>query len=79
MIESAEGGNSQTLPSIDVAIITILDEEYKAVLDRLNKPKRDLGSKEHPNPFGWVLDEIPCALAGASYNIVLLLLVEREL
>lgn len=73
MVESADGGDSRNHSSIDVAIITILDEEYKAILDKLNKPKRDLGSNEYPNPFGWILDKIPCTLTGASYNIVLAL------
>lgn len=73
MADSAEGRDSQNFPPIDVAIITILDEEYKAILDRLSNPQRDLGSEKYPNPFGWILGEIPFALAEASYNVVLAL------
>ena len=47
--------NSRKDPPVDVAIITILDEEYKAVLNRLENHKRDNGTSDSPNVFAWEL------------------------
>ena len=59
--------------SVDVAIITILDEEYKAVLDQFDNHKHDSGTPESRNLFAWELGELVCGPAKASYSIVLAL------
>jgi len=59
--------------SVDVAIITILDEEYKAVLDHLENHKRYSGIPEFPNLLAWELGELKCDSAEGSYSVVLAL------
>jgi hypothetical protein len=59
--------------SVDVAIITILDEEYKAVLDHFENHKRYSGTSEFPNLLAWELGEIECDSAEGSYSVVLAL------
>ena len=65
--------NSSNKSIIDAAIITILDAEYKAVLNRLENHSRDNGTPESPNLFAWELGQLACDSAGASYNVVLTL------
>jgi nucleoside phosphorylase len=44
--------------SVDVAIITILKEEYESVLGLLENVRPVLGTKELPNMHSWVVGEI---------------------
>ncbi|MBL9100885.1 MAG: hypothetical protein JNL82_08000 [Myxococcales bacterium] len=67
--------NSRSLPSqFDIAIITILPEEYEAVKRRLKNVRRDPGSKDRPNQYAWVIGEIEAAHEG-TYQVVLAMTV----
>lgn len=76
--ESAMPGpqaNAQSLPSqVDIAIVTILPEEYEAVRRRLKNVRRDPGSKDRPNQYAWVVGEIEAAHKG-TYHVVLAMTV----
>jgi nucleoside phosphorylase len=59
------------LPSqVDIAIVTILQEEYEAVKRRLKNVRRDPGTKDQPNQYAWVLGEIETT-NGDTYQVVL--------
>ena len=54
---------------IDIAILTILQEEYNAVLSLLDNPPREPGTPGNPNNFAWVKGKIP--YNDTSYRVVL--------
>ena len=56
--------------TVDIAIITILSEEYAAVRKRLKNTRHDPGTQEQPNQYAWTLGEIERA-DGGSYQAVL--------
>jgi nucleoside phosphorylase len=67
------GKSHSNLPkNIDVAIITILDDEYKAVLNELDSHERPRGLKT-PNLFAWELGKINRANSALPYNVVVAL------
>lgn len=55
--------------TIDIAILTILPEEYNAVKSLLNNPIKYPGNPKSPNNFAWVKGEIPHE--HTSYRVVL--------
>src|SRR5664280_294912 len=55
---------------IDVAIITILPEEYAAVRERLSRPVGISGSPEQPNKFAWEVGEVMTAHHQYPYRVV---------
>jgi nucleoside phosphorylase len=59
--------------AIDVAVITVLPEEYDAVLAELDRHDRDPGSKEMPNLFAWELGEIAVPGNDRPYRVVVAL------
>lgn len=54
---------------VDVAIVTVLPEEFRAVCDCLPECRKDPGSQASPNLFSWHLGSIQTSFGGA-YNIV---------
>ena len=56
--------------TVDIAIVTILPEEYEAVRKQLGKSRRDPGTEEQPNQYAWMLGEIAHA-EGGHYRVVL--------
>lgn len=57
---------------VDIAIVTILKEEFLAVRQRLQNLKYDPGTADSPNRYAWELGCLPSA-AGGSYRVVLAL------
>jgi nucleoside phosphorylase len=57
--------------SIDIAIMTVLPEEYAAVYACLEDPSRVAGRRGHPNDYSWVFGEIQSDEHKAPYRIVL--------
>jgi nucleoside phosphorylase len=55
---------------VDIAIVTILPEEYEAVRCRLKNVRQDPGTSDQPNQYAWVVGEIDAAHTG-SYQVVL--------
>lgn len=63
--------SASPLPSqVDIAIVTILPEEYEAVKRRLKNVRRDPGTNDQPNQYAWVVGEIEAA-QGGTYQVVL--------
>ncbi len=56
---------------VDVAIITILEEEYDAVYQLLKRPRRVIGSTEMGNQHSWVIGEIDAPDFDVPYTAVL--------
>ena len=62
--------SDRPLPShVDIAIVTILPEEYEAVKRRLKNVRRDPGTKDQPNQYAWIVGEIEAA-QGGTYQVV---------
>lgn len=59
----------QTMPSVDLAILTVLPEEYQAVQRKLAKYTSPTLSK--PNIYAWILGEIPSKRFGRTYSVAL--------
>lgn len=57
--------------STDVAILTVLPEEYRAVYKRLHQPRPAPVSSTSPNTHAWVFGQIPYRNTGTVYSIVL--------
>jgi nucleoside phosphorylase len=57
--------------SVDVAIITILEEEYEAVLRLLKRPRQVVGSAALDNQHAWVVGEIDPPESPVPYTVVL--------
>jgi nucleoside phosphorylase len=60
--------------TIDVAILTVLPEEYRAVHNRLCSPRLAPATANRPNLYAWTLGDIPWQ-GGNSYSIALGMLV----
>lgn len=58
-------------PTVDVAILTVLPEEYKAVYDKLTDPHHVPSPTPGPNLYAWVLGRVPHRQSGASYSVAL--------
>jgi nucleoside phosphorylase len=59
-------------PHVDIAVVTILPEEYAAVHTRLRSPRHEPGTLAAPNPYGWELGWID-QTGGGAFRIVLAL------
>jgi nucleoside phosphorylase len=70
----AQASTAPFPPQVDVAIVTILPEEYEAVKRRLKNVRRDPGTKDQPNQYAWVVGEIEAAHEG-TYQVVLAMTV----
>jgi nucleoside phosphorylase len=57
--------------SVDVAIITILEEEYEAVLRLLKRVRQVTGSATVDNQHAWVVGEIDAPALRVPYTVVL--------
>jgi tetratricopeptide (TPR) repeat protein/nucleoside phosphorylase len=55
---------------VDIAIVTVLPEEYAAVHSRLTRPTLFQGAGK-PAPYAWTLGEIPLADGRGAYRVVL--------
>ncbi|WP_342375884.1 hypothetical protein NVS55_32035 [Myxococcus stipitatus] len=60
----------ETKDAVDIAFITVIQEEYEAVRRLLKNPQRDPGNAEQPNQYAWVRGEIERTDSG-SYEVVL--------
>lgn len=58
-------------PIIDIAIITVLSEEYHAVKKQLVNPEPAPFSSEQPNNLAEVVGEIPNPRSESSYSVIL--------
>ncbi len=58
---------------VDIAIVTIIEDEYMAILDVLENTKRDHGSRDFPNTFAWRYGYIPAMGQQGQYRIVVAL------
>ena len=58
---------------VDVAIVTVLPEEYKAVLKRLDHHWADGGAHDHPNLYAWELGEVVSPHHSKPYRVVVAL------
>ncbi|MEW6208250.1 MAG: hypothetical protein AB1631_07775 [Acidobacteriota bacterium] len=54
----------------DIAVITILEEEYEAVLEALGSTTRDPGRSESPNTHAWRMGYIPASSHQGMYRVV---------
>ncbi len=63
----AQRADASGEPAVDIAILTVLPEEYKAVYDRLHNPCPPLSPPSDPNLYAWVMGEIPHLQTGQSY------------
>lgn len=68
LIETLDGRTEST---VDIAILTVLPEEYKAIHYRLVKPSPVTASKLAPDLYAWVLGEIPNPRTKESYSVTL--------
>jgi nucleoside phosphorylase len=66
-----EQGDGPARP-VDIAIITILPEEYGAVLRQLSRVVPDPGSASFPNRYAWALGEVESAF-DRPYRVVVAL------
>lgn len=57
--------------SVDVAIITILEEEYKAVLRLLTRVRQVMGSAVLDNQHAWIVGEIEAPQLADPYTVAL--------
>jgi nucleoside phosphorylase len=57
--------------SVDVAIITILPEEYQAVLQLLRRVRTVIGSRELDNQHAWIVGEVDSPTASVPYSVAL--------
>ena len=57
--------------SVDVAIITILPEEYQAVLQLLKRVRTVVGSQELDNQHAWVVGEVDSPTSRFPYTVAL--------
>lgn len=58
-------------PKVDIAIITVLQEEYAAVHEHLERPQYVPGSRGHPNSYSWRIGEIRSDQHQTPYRVVL--------
>ena len=58
-------------PEVDVALITILREEYEAVLRHLRRRRTAAGTTRHPNRYSWELGEISSRTGRRTFRVVL--------
>jgi nucleoside phosphorylase len=58
---------------VDLAIITILPEEYSSVLACLSNRRAAPGSASEPNVYGWELGEVQAAGHAVPYTVVVAL------
>lgn len=70
---STEHGTSGPHASIDVAVVTVLPEEYNAVRALLSEERRAPRTTSEPNAFAWSTGVIPAKDGSGSYRIVLAL------
>jgi nucleoside phosphorylase len=67
LTEPLEAGRS----TVDVAIITILEEEYKAVLHLLKRVRQVVGSSDLDNQHAWVVGEVDTPTNLVPYTVAL--------
>lgn len=70
MARTRSAATRGALEAVDIVIITILQEEYEAVRQRLKNVRRDPGTEEQPNLYAWMRGEIE-RVEGGSYRVVL--------
>lgn len=59
---------------VDLAILTVLPEEYEAVVKVLSSHRPFPGTLEQPNQFGWELGEVDAPGRGRPYRVVVALI-----
>jgi nucleoside phosphorylase len=57
-------------PQVDIALITVLPEEYRAVLGHLERHHGAAGTTRHPNRYSWEFGEIS-SFSQRTYRVVL--------
>jgi nucleoside phosphorylase len=67
LTEPLEAGRT----SVDIAIITILEEEYKAVLHLLRRVRQVVGSSDLDNQHAWVVGEVYTPTSPVPYTVAL--------
>ncbi len=56
---------------VDIAILTVLQEEYQAIRNRLVNSRPAPSSVSDPNLYAWKLGQIPYRNTGKSYSVAL--------
>lgn len=74
-LKTEEKGKEQIgIPnSVDVAIITVLDIEYEAILKTLGEHVHYPGSNQRPNLFAWEYGEIKHSASDSVYTVIVAL------
>jgi len=67
LTEPLEAGRT----SVDIAIITILEEEYKAVLRLLRRVRQVVGSSDLDNQHAWVVGQVDAPTSPVPYTVAL--------
>lgn len=62
---------SEPEPRVDIALVTVLQDEYEAVLAELDWHGSAPGSERHPNEHAWELGEICSPRRDVPYRVVL--------
>jgi len=58
---------------VDVAIVTVIQEEYDAVLQHLDTHRHDPGSRARPNLYAWEVGEVAPRDSGGPFRVVVAL------
>ena len=58
-------------PLVDIAILTVLPEEYRAVYRKLTNPQSIPSPTSDPNLYAWVVGQVPHQQSGKSYSVAL--------
>lgn len=69
-VQARAGGPTEDEQPIDVAIITVLQDEYKAVLNRLKNTRRPTPQQDTPDTCAWMLGEISSPAYERPFRVV---------
>lgn len=67
----SDANSDDAFQLVDIAIVTILPEEYEAVLGHLSDPDYFRGNDTLPNLYGWTLGNVRHPRTGRRYRVVL--------
>lgn len=65
----AEASARLNAESVDVAILTVLPDEYEAVCEQFAQLRPPSGTGSAANVYAWQVGEVPCARLGGSYIV----------
>ena len=68
---STQANHPDQASGVDVAILTVLPEEYWPIRNQLVNPRPTPSSASNPNLYSWTMGSIPTAAGGPAYTVVL--------